>query len=116
MLVSDAMPPVGGSRAGFKLYGEEIIVADGRCVRRDGTLAGAFLDMASAVRNTVRLIGAPLEQALRFASANPAAFIGARVGRLESGYRADMIALDPETITVSQTWVAGQLAETGVRS
>ena len=40
MLVSDAMPPVGGSRANFKLYGDTITARDGRCVRDDGTLAG----------------------------------------------------------------------------
>ena len=51
MLVTDAMPPVGGSRSGFTLYGDEITVRDGRCARADGTLAGAALDMASAVRN-----------------------------------------------------------------
>jgi hypothetical protein len=41
MLVTDAMPPVGGTRSGFTLYGDEIAVRDGRCVRADGTLAGA---------------------------------------------------------------------------
>jgi N-acetylglucosamine-6-phosphate deacetylase len=107
MLVTDAMPPVGGHRAKFSLYGDEITVADGRCVRRDGTLAGAFLDMASAVRNCVRLLGVPLAQALRLATANPAAFLGARVGRLAPGYRADMVALDPTNVAVRHVWIAG---------
>ena len=56
------------------LYGEEIIVRDGRCMRDDGTLAGAMLDMATAVRNCVRLLGVSLETALRFASTIPRAF------------------------------------------
>jgi N-acetylglucosamine-6-phosphate deacetylase len=107
MLVTDAMPPVGGKRRGFMLYGDAITVAGGRCVRRDGTLAGAFLDMASAVRNCVTLADVPPEQALRFASANPAMFIGAPVGRLAPGYRADMIALDPDTFAVQRAWIAG---------
>ena len=55
MLVTDAMPTVGGSRSTFMLYGQEISVRDGRCTRADGTLAGAHLDMASAVRNCVEL-------------------------------------------------------------
>ena len=29
MLVTDAMPPVGGAKAGFKLYGREIAVRGG---------------------------------------------------------------------------------------
>ena len=31
MLVTDAMPTVGGSRSTFMLYGQEISVCDGRC-------------------------------------------------------------------------------------
>src|SRR4029077_7623364 len=109
MLVTDAMPPVGGTRASFTLYGETIAVQDGRCVRQDGTLAGAYLEMASAVRNCIRLLGLPLENALRFASRHPADFVklGAQLGTLTPGYRADMVALDPEKIEVLETWVAG---------
>jgi N-acetylglucosamine-6-phosphate deacetylase len=108
MLVTDAMPPVGGKRSSFMLYGNEISVSGGRCVRQDGTLAGAFLDMASAVRNCVLLLDLPLETALRLASVNPATFLGAKMGRLAPGYRADMIALDPERIEVVSSWVAGE--------
>jgi N-acetylglucosamine-6-phosphate deacetylase len=109
MLVSDAMPPVGGSRPAFQLYGEEITVAGGRCTRKDGTLAGAFLTMAKAVHNCVRLLGLRLEEALRLASTNPADFIGLgdRLGQLAPGFRADMVAFHPDKIEVIETWVAG---------
>ena len=109
MLVTDAMPPVGGSRQRFSLAGEEITVKDDRCVRQDGTLAGAMLDMATAVRNCVRLLDVPLERALRFASTNPAEFIGRghELGRLAAHYRADIIAIDPDELRVTATWVAG---------
>jgi N-acetylglucosamine-6-phosphate deacetylase len=40
MLVSDAMPPVGGSRSSFTLQGARSPVSDGRCTGPDGTLAG----------------------------------------------------------------------------
>lgn len=109
ILVTDAMPPVGGRRSSFMLDGEEITVANGRCTRGDGTLAGAALDMASAVRNCVSLLGVPLETALRFASTNPADFLGLghRLGRLAPHYRADVVAFDPTDISVLETWVAG---------
>ncbi len=112
MLVTDAMPPVGGSTSTFMLYGQEIGVHNGRCVRPDGTLAGAVLDMASAVRNCVRLLEVSLTQALRFASAEPASFLGldATLGRLAPGYRADMVAFDPGDIRIYDTWVAGEAA------
>ncbi len=109
MLVSDAMPPVGGRQTTFRLYGEEIAVANGRCSRKDGTLAGADLSMMQAVRNCVRLLDVPLQDALRLASANPANFLGMgeQLGRLAPGFRADMVAFDPETFDVHATWVGG---------
>jgi N-acetylglucosamine-6-phosphate deacetylase len=110
MLVTDAMPPVGGRATRFRLYDNEIVMRDGRCTRADGTLAGAALDMASAVRNCVRLLDVPLTDALRFASTEPARFLGLgnELGRLGPGYRADMVAFDPGDIGVVDTWVAGE--------
>ena len=110
MLVTDAMPPVGGRRTTFMLYGDEITVWNGRCLRSDGTLAGAALTMADAIRNCVELLGVSLEAALRFASANPARFLGLgnTLGRLTRGYRADIVAFEPGTIDVVETWAAGQ--------
>jgi N-acetylglucosamine-6-phosphate deacetylase len=112
MLVTDAMPTVGGSRLGFTLYGQEIGVREGRCTTADGTLAGAHLDMASAVRNCVELLGVPLTQALRFASAEPASFLGLgdSLGRIARGYRADLVAFAPGGLQVHGTWVAGRPA------
>src|SRR5262249_41004954 len=102
MLVTDAMPPVGGTAGTFQLNGQSIVVRDGRCVRRDGRLAGACLDMASAVRNCVRLLDVPLTDALRFASTHPAHFLGLgdQLGELAPGMRADMVAIDPNRVEV----------------
>jgi len=109
ILVSDAMPPVGGQKPSFQLNGETVVVRDGRCAREDGTLAGAMLDLSSAVRNCVRVLNVPLTDALRFASRHPAEFLGLgdRLGRLEPGFRADMVALDLASLEVFDTWVAG---------
>ena len=58
MLVTDAMPPVGGQHVRLsRSTAKRSTVRDGRCARPDGTLAGAVLDMATAVRNCVRLLG-----------------------------------------------------------
>jgi N-acetylglucosamine-6-phosphate deacetylase len=109
LLVTDAMPPVGGSRSSFGLHGENITVRDGSCLTDDGTLAGTVLDMASAVKNCIRLLGMPLPDALRLASANPAMSIGLgnMLGKLAPGYRADLVAFDPNDMTVIATWIAG---------
>jgi N-acetylglucosamine-6-phosphate deacetylase len=110
MLVSDAMPPVGGCKSTFRLNGAEITVRDGRCTRADGTLAGAAIGMADAVRNCVDMLGLPLTDGLRFASAAAAAFLGLddRLGRIAPGYRADLVAFEPSGIKVHQAWVAGE--------
>jgi N-acetylglucosamine-6-phosphate deacetylase len=112
MLVTDAMPPVGGRRSEFVLNGRQIRVEAGRCTTPDGRLAGAALGMADAVRNCARLLGVPLTDALRFASAEPAAFLGLgeTLGRIAPGCRADLVAFDPTDIAIHQTWVAGKAA------
>jgi N-acetylglucosamine-6-phosphate deacetylase len=109
ILVTDAMPPVGGARSCFQLQGETIFVHGDRCVRGDGRLAGAYLTMAGAVANCVKLLGVPLTAALRFASTHPADMLGlgGRLGKLRSGFRADMVAFDASTVDVLDTWVAG---------
>ena len=108
MLVTDAMPTVGAASDRFVLQDREIRLTNGRLVVADNTLAGAHLDMASAVRNAVKLCGIPLEDALRMASATPAKFLGLdhERGRLAPGLAADLVALDGE-MHVLATWVDG---------
>jgi N-acetylglucosamine-6-phosphate deacetylase len=109
MLVTDAMPSVGGTKSSFMLYGREIMVDGQRCTTKDGRLAGSGIDMATALRNCVKLLGVPLTDALRFASRAPAEFLGLgnRFGRIAPGYRADMVAFDPSDIRVLGTYLAG---------
>ena len=109
-LVTDAMPTLGGVKDRFMLAGREIFLRDGKLLAADGTFAGAHLDMASAVRNTISL-GVPLEDALRMASRNPAELLGlgGRLGSLKAGYAADIVALDGG-LRPFATWVGGSEA------
>jgi N-acetylglucosamine-6-phosphate deacetylase len=108
VLVTDAMPSVGARLDEFQLMGRTISLSQGRLTAQDGTLAGAHLDMASAVRNAVRLAKLPLEDALRAASLTPARFLGLERerGALVCDARADMVALTPD-LDVIGTWVGG---------
>src|SRR4029077_4268060 len=108
MLVTDAMPNVGGVKKSFTLYGSEIMVEGQRVTMKDGTLAGSGIDMATAVRNCVKLLGVPLADALRSATRAPAEFpgLGNRFGRIAPAYRADMVALDPANVRVLGTYLA----------
>jgi N-acetylglucosamine-6-phosphate deacetylase len=110
MLVTDAMPSVGG-RKSFMLNGQPINVSGGKCTNADGTLAGSDLDMASAVRNAVNLLDLDLAQAIAMASTNPAAFLGLdhELGRIAPGCRANLVLLD-DNIEVLESWVDGDSA------
>ena len=110
MLVTDAMPPVGAPATGLPAVWRDDHGRDGVCRNAAGVLAGSALDMATAVRNTVRMLGVPLEEAVRMASTYPAEFLGLAdtFGRIASGYRADMVALDAD-LRVQSTWVGGAL-------
>jgi N-acetylglucosamine-6-phosphate deacetylase len=114
-LVTDAMPTVGTSLDRFDLVGRTIKLVDGRLTTKEGTLAGAHLDMASAVRNTVRLAKVPLEDALRAASLTPAQFLGVdnERGAIVPGARADLVALT-DTLAVAATWIDGEIESYGV--
>ncbi|GAB2494501.1 N-acetylglucosamine-6-phosphate deacetylase [Pseudoxanthomonas sangjuensis] len=108
-LVTDAMPMVGADSPSFDLYGETITEVEGVVRNAAGALAGSALDMASAVRNSVRLLGLPLDEAARMAATYPAQFLGLgdSHGRIAPGYRADLVALGADDLQVLDTWIAG---------
>ena len=111
-LVSDAMPTVGTEQDHFELMGRQIQLRNGRLVSESGTLAGAHLDLASAVKNAVTLAGISLDDALRAASLVPARFLGIEQhrGTLSAGARADIVALTGN-LDVPATWIAGKRPE-----
>ncbi|KPN75913.1 N-acetylglucosamine-6-phosphate deacetylase [Shewanella sp. LC6] len=109
MLVTDAMPPVGmDDETSFELFGTQVLRVGDRLNAVTGELAGCVLDMASAVRNTVNMLGLPLGEALRMAALYPAEFLGIAdsVGRLAVGQRADLLLLDNQH-QVLANYIAG---------
>ncbi|MGB3609447.1 MAG: N-acetylglucosamine-6-phosphate deacetylase [Cellvibrio sp.] len=109
VLVTDAMPTVGAANKEFILNGEVIRSENGRCATATGTLAGSDLDMLSAVRNSVALLGLELSEAVRMASVYPAAMMGLEneLGSLKPGYKANMILVDDE-LNLLNSWIDGQ--------
>jgi N-acetylglucosamine-6-phosphate deacetylase len=107
-LVTDAMPVAGADLTEFALNGRRILRRDGRLTLEDGTLAGADIDFAGAIRVLVRDVGLTPAQALRMATAVPAAVIGAdaRCGRLAPGMPADLVHLDTD-LALAGVWRAG---------
>ncbi|WP_300399499.1 N-acetylglucosamine-6-phosphate deacetylase [uncultured Sphingobium sp.] len=114
MLVTDAMPPVGGGNARFSLMGQDIHVVDGTCRGLDGTLAGSALNMAQAFRNAMDMLGCSMMDASRMASGNPAKFLRLEqeTGAILPGLRADLVHLDVQR-RVRRSWIAGDISEQG---
>jgi N-acetylglucosamine-6-phosphate deacetylase len=104
-LVTDAVA-VDASRVG----GIRVSADTGAARLADGTLAGSTLSMERAVRNTVGL-GVPVERAVEMAATIPAGTLGlADRGRIRPGARADLVALDRDSLAVRAVWLAGELA------
>ena len=106
------MPSVGSTADSFVMEGRVVSRRGNRLTWTDeagnDVLAGAHLDMASAVRFCVDHLDVPLEEALRMASLYPATFLrlDSAHGRIARGYAADIVHLD-ENLEVRRTWVAG---------
>lgn len=75
VLVSDAMPSVGGPDR-FRVGGREVHLRDGRLAAEDGTLAGAHLTMLEALANVHRHAGVSLAEAVAMATDAPRAALG----------------------------------------
>ncbi|MCB2110563.1 N-acetylglucosamine-6-phosphate deacetylase [Albidovulum sp.] len=108
-LVSDAMAPAGSAISAFRLNGREILCRDGRLTLADGTLAGADLDLARALRVMTREVGIALDRALAMATRIPARVIGlaGQAGSLAPGRAADMIHLSA-SVHLKAVWRNGR--------
>ncbi|WP_111979830.1 N-acetylglucosamine-6-phosphate deacetylase [Algibacillus agarilyticus] len=108
-LVTDAMPPVGTADTEFAFFDRTVYLADGQLTSTTGELAGSVLDMATAVRNTVKQVNLPLADALKMAARYPADYIKQLPlrGVLAINSQADFVELDEDQHVLS-TWINGE--------
>jgi N-acetylglucosamine-6-phosphate deacetylase len=95
ILVTDAISAAGMPEGVYRLGDFAVQVANGRATV-SGVLAGSVLTLDRALTNFLEFTGAPLEQALRLLTVNPAAMtgLGDSVGSLAVGQPASLVALD----------------------
>jgi N-acetylglucosamine-6-phosphate deacetylase len=93
--VTDAMSAAGMPDGEYQLGGFAVQVANGRAMVGD-VLAGSVLTLDRALANFVEFTGAPLEQALRLATVNPAAMTGLsdQAGSVAVGQPTSLVAVD----------------------
>jgi N-acetylglucosamine-6-phosphate deacetylase len=103
VLVTDAVA------TGVDVSGRTVVARDGAAYLEDGTLAGATVGMDGAVRNVAAIAG--YERAVFMASGLPARLVGLDTyGAIGVGGRADLVALDAETLGVRGVWIGGRRA------
>jgi N-acetylglucosamine-6-phosphate deacetylase len=95
ILVTDAMSATGMPDGTYQLGGFPVEVAGGRAMAR-GVLAGSVLTLDRALTNFIEFTGAPLEEALRLLTVNPATMVGLgdRAGSATVGQPASLVAVD----------------------
>jgi N-acetylglucosamine-6-phosphate deacetylase len=95
ILMTDAMSAAGMPDGEYQLGGLAVQVANGKAMVGD-VLAGSVLTLDRALANFVEFTGAPLEQALRLATVNPAAMTGLsdQAGSVAVGQPASLVAVD----------------------
>jgi len=110
VLVTDAIRASGMPDGEYALGKQQIIVEDRVSRLESGDLAGSTLTMDRVVRNIIRLVGTPLQTAVKMATINPAVVVNVdeNKGSLEPGKDADIVIID-DKINVHLTIVKGEI-------
>ncbi|PJG84598.1 N-acetylglucosamine-6-phosphate deacetylase [Conservatibacter flavescens] len=108
-IVTDAVAPAGSDITEFTFVGKKIYVRDGKCVDEHGVLSGANITMIASLKNAVREVNIPLDEALRMCNYYPAKAIHVddKLGSISVGKIANLTAFNAE-FEVIGTAVNGQ--------
>jgi N-acetylglucosamine-6-phosphate deacetylase len=97
ILVTDAMAAAGMPDGEYQLGNFAVQVANGKATAR-GVLAGSVLTLDRALANFIAFTGAPLDEALRLLTVNPATMTGFanQAGSIKVGQSANLVAVDAQ--------------------
>lgn len=97
IVVTDNLPLAGTGEVSGRFAGGGIAVRGAAAVRPDGTIAGSVATMGEHFRNAMRFMEIDVVTAAKLCSANPARLAGVagRKGRIEPGFDADLVLVDP---------------------
>lgn len=110
VLITDAMEAKHLPDGKFSLGGQDVFVKDGQARLESGALAGSVLLMNNGIRNLKNVLGVKLEDAIDFATINPAKniYVDKNKGSIKVGKDADFAIID-EDINVYKTIRAGKV-------
>ena len=109
VMISDSMAATGLSDGVYELGGLTVYVRDGAATLEDGTIAGSTTPLSGDLKKTVQIAKVPFEDVVYACTAAPAKVLNAydRVGSIETGKTADLVALDAD-LNVERVWVRGR--------
>ncbi|XP_053599576.1 N-acetylglucosamine-6-phosphate deacetylase isoform X1 [Plodia interpunctella] len=111
VLVSDAVAALGLADGRYRIGPQAVTVLDGRAyISGTDVLCGSTTALDQCVQTFKKCIDCTPEYALEAASLHPARALGidGRKGKLDFGYDADFIIMEPKTLNVLSTWIAGE--------
>lgn len=110
VLISDSMEATGMPDGRYMFGGQEVIFKGKKpTLAVDGSIAGSATNLMDCMKNLVKEIGVPIEQAVRTASVNPAKAIGVfdEYGSLEPGKIANIVLLD-QGLNIKVVYIKGK--------
>lgn len=110
VLITDSMEGTGCADGEYSIAGQRVTLQNGRAVTAYGALAGSTLDLWQGVKNLMRFADIPLTDAIVCATETPARMVGIfdRVGSIDPTKRADLMLVDPETLTLCGVIAGGE--------
>ena len=108
-LITDSMMATGCKDGEYEIAGLPVKVVNGLALEEDGTIAGSTLDLLKGVLNFAEFCGISFEEALPYATENPAVMTGIYgvTGSIAPGKRADIVMLGEDKKTLERVWVKG---------
>jgi len=97
-LITDAMRAKHMPDGMYELGGQDVIVKNNEARLKNGTLAGSVLKMNHAVRNIMKFLDIPLEEAVKYATINPATnlHLENELGSIAPSKRANLVVVDED--------------------
>lgn len=110
VIITDCMRAGGMPEGDYELGGQKVIMKDGKCLLVDGTIAGSTSKLNKGLNNFVENSDISLEEAVKFATENPAKYINEfdKRGSLDKGKYSDIIITN-EDVEVLYTIKEGRV-------
>ena len=107
ILISDTIRPAGCPDGKYDSGGLEVYMKDGVATLEGGVLAGGSQPLLFGVKKAVEF-GIDFYEAVKMATETPATSLGLNKGRVEQGFDADLLILNPD-LSINTVIIGGKV-------